>query len=71
MKPDQKLEPEESHKRIMHLLNLLQEIEKKDYDVHTTAFAQIMAIREVWKDLEIDWSVFFDRFNEIKKKRQG
>lgn len=59
-------EEEKSIKR-KKLLSLLEEIDEKDYDATTTALAQIMAIKEVWSDLNVDWFALIDK---IKKKSQ-
>ena len=43
---------------------MLEKIDKGDYDPTTTALAQIMAIRDVWSDLDIDWLTLI---NQLKK----
>lgn len=59
------LSEEEQSKRNKKLLSMLEEIEKQNYDAITTALAQLMAIREVWSDLDINW---LDVIKKIKKK---
>jgi len=46
------------------LLSMLEKIDKGNYDPTTTALAQIMAIRDVWSDLDIDWLTLI---NQLKK----
>jgi len=59
------LDEEEKSIRRKKLLSMLEEIDKKNYDATTTALAQLMAIQEVWSDLDIDW---LNLTNKIKKK---
>ena len=59
------LSEKEKDIRRKRLLSMLEEIDKKGYDATTTALAQIMAIRETWSDLDIDWLHFIDK---LKKK---
>lgn len=60
------LNEKEKSLRRKKLLSMLEEIDKKGYDATTTALAQIMAIREVWSDLDVDWS---ELINEVNKNR--
>lgn len=59
------LSEKEKSIRRKKLLSMLEEIDKKSYDATTTALAQLMAIQDVWSDLDIDW---LNRINKIKKK---
>jgi len=61
------LSEKEKDIRRKRLLSMLEEIDSKDYDATTTALAQMMAIREIWGDLDIDWLQFVDK---LKKKEK-
>ena len=58
------LDEKEKSIRRKKLLSMLEKIDKGDYDPTTTALAQIMAIRDVWSDLDIDWLTLI---NQLKK----
>lgn len=59
------LDEKERKARLKKLKSMIEEIDKRNYDATTTAIAQIMAIRDVWKDRDIDWLDFIDK---IKKR---
>lgn len=62
------LSEEEQSRRNKKLLAMLEEIDKQHYDATTTAVAQLMAIREVWSDLDINWLEFIKK---IKKNSEN
>lgn len=55
------LNKKERSSRNQKLLSMLDEIDKKNYNATTKAVAQIMAIMDIWSDLDINWMEILDK----------